>query len=236
MLLGVDTGGTFTDFVLLPDIQGSEPIRTHKVLSTPESPDRAILQGIQEMGLGEAMRAGQVKIIHGSTVATNAVLEGKGARTVFVTNHGFADILALARQTRPRLYALEMPPSPAPVPPELCLETGGRVDAEGETVTPLESGDMQQLARQISRLAPEAVAINFLFSFLDERHETALADFLRNNLDPVPFISRSSQVLPEYKEYERGVATWLNASLGPLVQRYLNRLRRNTAPASVAVM
>ena len=106
MILGVDTGGTFTDFVLFasPSSEGTSKaseLRTHKVLSTPGAPEQAILQGIEEMGLAGDVRNGQVKIVHGSTVATNAALEGKGVKTAFITNTGFADILTIARQTRP---------------------------------------------------------------------------------------------------------------------------------------
>src|SRR5690606_31650111 len=104
-LLGVDTGGTFTDFVLASASDHS--LRTHKVLSTPEVPEQAILQGIAELGLEDAASRGQLRIVHGSTVATNAALEGKGVSTAFVTNRGFADLLSIGRQTRPRLYALE---------------------------------------------------------------------------------------------------------------------------------
>ena len=100
--LGVDTGGTFTDFVLLGD---GEP-RIHKVLSTPAAPEQAILQGIREMGLAEAMAAGELAVVHGTTVATNAALEGKGARTVFVTNSGIEDILRIGRQNRPDLLTV----------------------------------------------------------------------------------------------------------------------------------
>ncbi|MEX2365117.1 MAG: hydantoinase/oxoprolinase N-terminal domain-containing protein, partial [Pseudohongiellaceae bacterium] len=101
MLLGVDTGGTFTDFVLLETGAGGTRLSTHKVLSTPDAPERAILQGIRDMGLDEAVSQGRIRIVHGSTVATNAALEGKGARTAFITNRGFRDLLTLARQPRP---------------------------------------------------------------------------------------------------------------------------------------
>ena len=122
--LGVDTGGTFTDFVLL-DADGT--LRVHKVLSTPDAPERAILQGVAEMGL-----AGQpLHLVHGSTVATNAVLEGKGVKTLYVGNRGFADLLNIGRQQRAALYDLQ-PAATAPVvAPDLCIETGGRLRYEG---------------------------------------------------------------------------------------------------------
>lgn len=228
MLLGVDTGGTFTDFVLLAD----GGIRIHKVLSTPEAPERAILQGIDELQLTDEVRRGKVTIVHGSTVATNAALEGKGVRTVYIANHGLGDVLTIGRQTRDQLYNLT-PDIPAPpVPRELCLETGGRLSASGELLEPLTEADLQQLQQQVAALKPDAVAINLLFSFLDDSQEKRIEKALPDHL----FISRSSFVLPEYKEYERGMATWLNAWLGPLVENYLQRLQQSVAPAPLAVM
>lgn len=233
MILGVDTGGTFTDFALYSH---SAELRTHKVLSTPDSPERAILQGIQEMGLATMVASGKLKIIHGSTVATNAVLEGKGAKTAYITNKGFKDMLSIGRQTRPHLYHLESPPQTSPVPPKLCLEISGRIDASGNILEPLDQIALQELVLQLETLKPEAIAINLLFSFLDESHEETLAQLLQQHLSWQPFISRSTQVLPEYKEYERGIATWLNASLGPLVRDYLLKLKAGTEPSPVSVM
>lgn len=228
ILLGVDTGGTFTDFVVLEQAG----LRLHKVLSTPEAPERAIIAGLEALGLSAAAAAGELMVVHGSTVATNAALEGKGARTVYITNRGFADVLALGRQNRAELYDLCPVAVPRPVPAPLCLETGGRLDAEGAVVEPLTDSDLAQLRHRVEDLAPEAVAINLLFSFVDDRAERAIEAALPEGL----FVSRSSVVLPEYREYERGIATWLNARLGPLVSRYLERLQQALAPAPLAVM
>jgi len=241
MILGVDTGGTFTDFVLLTEQSGKAPdqgdsILTHKVLSTPDAPERAILQGIKEMGLSRDVREGKVKIIHGSTVATNAALEGKGVSTAFVTNTGFRDLLSIGRQTRPSLYHLETPPIAPSVPREYCLEVPGRIDANGDELESLDKHALQQLAETLNTLQPDAVAISLLFSFLDNRHEQAIAEFLEQTLDYAPFITCSSEVLPEYREYERGIATWLNATLGPLVSNYLLRLKASTQPSRLSVM
>ncbi len=224
MFLGVDTGGTFTDFVCYE----AGELRIHKVLSTPEAPERAILAGIGELGLDPR----RLRVVHGSTVATNAVLEGKGARTVFITNRGFADLLTIGRQARRELYQLQPEPLPPPVPPELCLETGGRLDARGRVVEPLGEEELRRLHDQVAGLAPEAVAINLLYSFLDDRFERAIEQAL-----PVgPFVSRSSAVLPLEREYERGITTWLNASVGPKVSGYLRLLADALAPAPLAVM
>ena len=241
MILGVDTGGTFTDFVLFasPSSEGTSKaseLRTHKVLSTPGAPEQAILQGIEEMGLAGDVRNGQVKIVHGSTVATNAALEGKGVKTAFITNTGFADILTIARQTRPHLYRLQSPPIPAPVSRELCLEADGRIGSHGQELEPLNHESLNALLQSLQQQKPDAVAISLLFSFLNPDHEQAVASFLEDKLDYAPFITSSFEVLPEYREYERGIATWLNATLGPLVSEYLLRLKAGTQPSRLSVM
>lgn len=233
MLLGVDTGGTFTDFVLLTQQeQGQQQLRIHKVLSTPAAPEQAILQGINELGIMDDARQGKLTVVHGSTVATNAALEGKGVRTLFVTNRGFKDLLTIGRQTRRELYNLQPDFIEPPVSSELCYETGGRVDASGALIDPLSEEDLSDFKQAIATLKPDAVAINLLFSFLDDQYEKRLADCVPDTV----FCSRSSFVLPEYKEYERGMATWLNAWLGPLVQRYLMNLKQQLSPTPVSVM
>ncbi len=232
MLLGVDTGGTFTDFVLYD----GERLRIHKVLSTPAAPEQAILQGIDDLQLRDKGQIRQgLMVVHGSTVATNAVLEGKGVRTVYITNRGLRDVLSIGRQARRELYNLQPQPLQNPFPRELCLEAGGRLAADGSIVEVLCESDLQRLVEAIASLKPRAVAINFLYSFLDDRHEQALAARLRSDLEDI-FVSCSSQVLPEYKEYERGLATWLNAYVGPLMQGYLQRLQAAIQSASVFVM
>jgi len=224
MLLGVDTGGTFTDFVYI----SAEGIRIHKVLSTPDAPEQAILQGIAELGVDDE----SLRIVHGSTVATNAVLEKKGVRCCFVTNEGLADMLSIGRQARKELYNLNPVPEEPPVPADMCLETAGRVSAQGEVLEPLTEQHIRDLIKQIEQRAPQAVAINLLFSFLNDEAEKRLEAAMPEGL----FVSRSSSVLAEYKEYERGMATWLNAYVGPLVIGYLDRLRKGVKASSVSVM
>lgn len=224
-LIGIDTGGTFTDLVCLDDGR----LLTHKVLSTPQAPEQAILQGIADLDLAERT---DLYIVHGSTVATNAALERKGVRTVFITNHGLGDMLSLGRQTRAALYDLQPASVPPPVPRELCLETGGRLGADGRMVEPLTRADLARLEAEIRALKPDAIAINLLFSFLDDRFEREIEQCL----PPGVFVSRSSAVLPEYREYERGIATWLNAWLGPIVEGYLARMTRGLGNARISVM
>lgn len=224
ILVGIDTGGTFTDFVLL---RGGE-VRVHKVLSTPQAPEQAILQGIGELGL----QPDRLTVVHGSTVATNAVLEGKGARTLYVTNRGLEDLLTIGRQARTDLYDLQPPPRTALAAAGLCLGLGGRLGANGISVETLANEDIDALKEAVDRIDPESVAINLLFSYLDDGVEQALAATLPAGL----FVSCSSEVLPIAGEYDRGVATWLNSRLGPLVGRYVARLVSGLPGARLAVM
>jgi len=228
-VLGVDTGGTFTDFVYYQ--QGRLAI--HKVLSTPHAPEQAILQGIKELGLDQHLD--QLTIVHGSTVATNAVLEKKGVKTVYVSNTGLADVLSIGRQARKELYNLSPRPEAPPVPRSLCFEVNSRVDAHGNILQSLSADELEHLNDFIRQQQVQSVAINLLFSFLDDQDERRIEKSLRAAF-PDLFISRSSEILPEYKEYERGIATWLNAWVGPLVQGYLKRLTQGTRPAPLAVM
>ncbi|MDX1497373.1 MAG: hydantoinase/oxoprolinase N-terminal domain-containing protein [Salinisphaeraceae bacterium] len=223
-VLGVDTGGTFTDFLWFD----GHHLQVHKCLSTPAAPEQAILQGIAAL----APPLTTLKVTHGSTVATNAVLEGKTARTAYISNQGLTDVLSIGRQARRELYNLQPQPQPPPVPAELCWAVGQRTAADGKVLNRLSQQDIEQLLTQIKTHQPEAVAINLLFSFLDDEAERAIEDALPGEL----FISRSSAVLPELREYERGMATWLNAAVGPVVGRYLSRLKNELPVASLAVM
>lgn len=234
IILGVDAGGTFTDFFCVR-IGATTTIQLHKTPSTPAAPELAILNGIRAMGLEARALNGELHIVHGSTVATNAVLEGKLARTAFITNYGFADMLRLARQTRPQLYKLEFAAIAPPVPAELCLETGGRLGADGSELEPLTESEIATLVASVQKLAPRAVAINLLFSFMNDSAERRIEEALRAHL-PELIVSRSSRVLPEYKEYERGIATWLNAALGPIIYGYLTRLREQLGNSSLQIM
>ncbi|GIX22202.1 MAG: N-methylhydantoinase A [Gammaproteobacteria bacterium] len=224
VLLGVDTGGTFTDFVCL---DGGR-LRIHKALSTPAAPEQAVLAGIDEL-LG---REAAMQVVHGSTVATNALLEGKGVPTAYLTSPGMADVLTLGRQARPELYRLWVAPQPPPVPPRWCLEAPARIAADGRVLRAPAPEDLRRLAAALDALPVEAVAINLLFSFRRPELEQRLARALPRRL----FVSCSSDVLAECGEYERGIATWINASLGPRMAAYLERLAGALPRGRVAVM
>ncbi|MDH5395325.1 MAG: hydantoinase/oxoprolinase family protein, partial [Gammaproteobacteria bacterium] len=163
---------------------------------------------------------------------TNAVLEGKGVKTAYITNVGLGDVLTIGRQTRRELYNLQPDKKSPPVAKAYCLETGGRISASAEIIEPLTQAQLDELSEKIKQLAPEAVAINLLFSYLDDAAEKRIAEVMPENI----FVSRSSAVLAEYKEYERGIATWLNSYVGPLVDGYLKRLQAALPKANIAVM
>ncbi|MCK4833146.1 MAG: hydantoinase/oxoprolinase family protein [Gammaproteobacteria bacterium] len=219
IFLGVDTGGTFTDFILFDD--GTKSVRIHKVLSTPKSPEKAILQGIAELGIDSR----SLTMVHGSTVATNAVLEGKGVRTVYITNKGLADVLSIGRQAREALYNLTPIKKPPLIESECCVEVNSRLSAQGGHLQQLDEQGLLELTERLELLAPEAVAINLLFSFFDDSEELKIEQaIIKNERLKNLFVSRSSDVLPEYKEFERGMTTALNAKVGPLMQGYLHRL------------
>ena len=234
IILGVDAGGTFTDFVLI-NIEEGISLRALKILSTPDAPERAILQGIEKLGLESILKTGDLEIIHGSTVATNAVLENKLSKTALVTNRGFKDLLTIGRQTRPALYQLEYEPIKPPVPRSLCFETGGRLGADGSEIEALSQAEVENLVSEVASQEPESVAINLLFSFINPEFEMILERALLERMPSVR-VSRSSTVLPVYKEFERGIATWLNAALEPLISRYLVSLQDSLGNPKLQIM
>lgn len=212
-IIGIDTGGTFTDFVLLRDGH----IETLKVPSTPDDPSRAAEEGARALA-----SPGDV-LAHGTTVGTNALLERKGARTVLVTTAGFEDVLQIGRQARPELYALEPEVAEPLVPADLRLGADERMGAKGEVVRSLTTAEAERIAGAVVAAAPDAVAVSLLFSFLDPAHERMLAEAIRHAL-PECFVSVSSDVLPEFREYERTSTVVANAYIGPVMSNYLGRM------------
>lgn len=227
-LLGVDTGGTFTDFVFY---DGSR-LQVLKLSSTPAAPEQAVLQGKQTFAERQSAPL-SLNMVHGSTVATNALLEGKLARSAYVTNKGLADVLTIGRQARAQLYNLQPTPELPPVPRALCLEVDQRTEADGSEITSLSDAALAALVEQISDLQPEAVAINLLFSFKNSEAEQRIEQALISQFGSQMQVSRSSTVLPEYREYERGIATWLNAALAPRISRYLQPLKNSVAQLAI---
>ena len=228
-LLAVDTGGTFTDLVLLED----GIIRTLKVPSTPHDPSQAVLDGIREI-LGESP---DFVLLHGSTVATNALLERRGARVALITNEGFEDVIEIGRQDRPQLYALVGHRPPPLVHRDDRLGVPGRIGPQGEEITPLDPSRLAGLADEIVERGAESVAISFLHSYANPDHERAVASALVEGLGEatVP-ISVSSELVPEFREYERTSTTVLNAYVAPIMDRYLGRLATDAGARRVTIM
>ena len=222
MFLGVDSGGTFTDFVCF----GDGELRFHKVLSTPDDPSRAIFQGIRDLGLEST----SIHLVHGSTVATNAILERKGVKTLFVTQKGMEDMISIGRQTRRELFELCPKQKESWVERADCFGISGRMNADGKEVESVSAEELAQLAAMSE--AYDAVAVCLLFSFLNEKHEQELGQAIPERL----FISLSHKVVAEYREYERASTTFLNAYVGPLVQTYLRRLEKELCSEQLYVM
>ena len=212
---GIDVGGTFTDFATLVDGR----LTVHKLPSTPADSSRSMLQGIAELGVKDS------SFVHGSTVATNALLERKGCRTALVTTQGFEDVLEIGRQNRSELYDLMFERPAVLVPKELRFGVKERVDYKGALLASPSREELENVATAIDEARVEAVAVSLLFSFLNPLHEEMLQEVL-GRLEDKPFLSVSSQVLPEFREYERTSTIVVNAYVGPLMGRYLDNLEK----------
>jgi len=230
--IGIDVGGTFTDFLVM-DAAGAN--RIHKVLSTPDDPSIAVIDGLselaQEQGQGLADFLGRVAIIvHGTTVTTNAVLTGKTARTGLITTRGFRDALQMRRGIREKLYDNKYCATAPLVPRTLRLPATERVNADGEVVVELDLADIDAAAAVLRAAKVEAVAVCFMHSYANAANEEKAAFRLRELLGDV-FLSISSRVLPQVRFYERVSTTVLNAAVGPVLGRYLDNLLKKMAAA-----
>jgi len=219
-ILGVDVGGTFTDFLLWED----GALRIYKRPSTPADPSDGVIAGLAEMS------ARPHDLIHGSTVATNALLERRGVRTGLITTRGFRDVLVIGRQARPKIYDLH-PTRPEPlVPDDLRLEVDERVDSDGVVLQNPAAEEIEAVLNTLQERGAESLAVSLLFSFLRPEHERLIAERARaRGLN----VSASCEVLPEYREYERTNTTVVNAYVSPLVGRYLGRLEQRARDAGV---
>ena len=217
-VVGIDVGGTFTDIAVLEDGK----LTVHKLPSTPQNPSLGIIQGVDEVGV----QTGKADFVHGSTVATNALLERKGARTALVTTMGFEDVLEIGRQSRAELYNLEQDRTPTLAPWELRFGLPERIDYTGSILEDLQPDAIEGLIALIGESGADAVAVSFLFSFLNPVHEDMVNAALQK-LDPRPFISLSSQVLPEFREFERTSTVVVNAYVGQVMSRYLGELEQS---------
>ncbi len=222
MRLGADVGGTFTDVVLLDD-QGN--IWTHKVPSTPPDFEQAVLQASAGLLQRAAVDGSAVcEVAHGTTVATNAVLEHQGARTALITTRGFRDVLELRRIRAPQIYDLFFDKPEILVERSLRFEVDERISAAGEVLVPLDEEQLRHLAGRLEEERVESVAVCFLHAYAFPRHELAVGEFLRGRMPHLP-VSLSCEVLPERREYERTATTVVNAYVRPIMRGYLRAMR-----------
>ncbi|MGQ0813185.1 MAG: hydantoinase/oxoprolinase family protein [Gemmatimonadota bacterium] len=218
-IAGIDTGGTFTDIVYLRDGK----LHVLKVPSTPDDPARAVIDALKGLDTQE--------LTHGSTVATNAVLERRGARVALITNRGFEDVIEIGRQNRPQLYALAGTRAAPLVERDMRFGIVGRLDHTGSEIEGVAEADIVALKEQLG--AADAIAVCLLHSYANAAHEQRVSEWLRSLDKP---LSISSEILPEYREYERTATTVVNAYVAPLMRGYLGRLESESGVARVRIM
>ena len=212
IIVGVDTGGTFTDFIYRKDKKWG----VLKLPSTPENPAKAVIEGLQKIAENEVKH-----VVHGTTVATNAILEKKGAKTAFITNEGFEDIIYIGRQNRKELYNLSYRRKPPLVPEELRFGVKCRVNSKGEILEELDIKQVKDVIKKLKSQNVEAVAVSFLFSFLNDEHEKIVEKLLKKEGF---YVSPSYRVIPEFREYERASTVVVNAYVMPKMEKYISFL------------
>ncbi len=223
--IGVDTGGTFTDFVIFEDGR----ISTKKIPSTPRNPSLAILEGVEEF----LERNVLLVIIHGTTVATNTLLERKGARIALISTRGFEDILFIGRQIRRNLYSLKGERRNFIVDPRFCFGLDERINSDGLVEKPLSAQNVKSVLRKIKASGVEAAAVCLINSYANPAHENAVFQKLQKLKT---LASVSCHILPEYREYERASTTAVNAYLMPILHRYLGHLENKLKRADLKIM
>ena len=236
--LGIDIGGTFTDATLIDESTGE--IRVGKVPSTPEDPSIGFMAATDRMLREASVSPDEVEyVVHGTTVATNAIIEKKVAPTGFITTNGFRDLLEIQRQIRPTLYDLHFEKPRPLVPRYLCFGIPERLDAQGDVLTPLDENTLVDAVQQLKRENVAAVAVCFLHSYINPNHEKRAGEILRE-VFPDAIVSLSSDVAPEFREYFRASTTVINACIRPIVAHYLrrieDRLRKKGIAAALLVM
>ncbi|HVH81531.1 MAG TPA: hydantoinase/oxoprolinase family protein, partial [Stellaceae bacterium] len=235
-LIGVDVGGTFTDIVLADTESGRTLI--HKVPTTPDDPARGVIAGIVELCEREAIsRAAIDHVLHGTTIGTNAVLEHKGAVTGMITTAGYRDITHIGRHQRPQHYSIrqEVPWQNRPLAKRRHRLTVAEriVPPKGDVLVPLDEAAVREAARALRDAGVEAIAVCFLFSYLNPAHETRAAEIVREEW-PEAFVCTSSGVSPQFREFERFTTALLNAFVGPRLKTYVQRLDHGLGEAGLS--
>src|SRR5918999_2168829 len=225
--LGVDVGGTFTDLIYVDDESGT--VLVHKLPTTPEDPSQGTVEGIRQLTADAGVSPAALdQVFHGTTIATNIVIEHNGARVGMITTEGYRDILHIARHKKPLNFSnyQDLPWQRYPlVRRRYRLTVPERILKDGSVLVPLDEDRARERVRQLKDAGVEAVSVCFLFSFLNPAHEQRVAEIVREEF-PEAFLSVSSEVLPQYREYERFSTVCLNAYIGPKVSRYVQRLEQ----------
>ena len=233
MRIGFDVGGTFTDFTLHDTDAGA--LHHFKLPTTPADPSEAIAAGVTALLRRHGFEADALRFIgHGTTIATNMVIERRGVPTGLITTQGFRDVLEIGRQVRPHLYDYTVRTPEPLIPRERRLEVPERIDATGAILRPLDEAAVAAAAETLASQNVQAVAICFLHAYLNDAHERRAAEIVRARL-PEAFVCTSSEVLPEFREYERFSTAAINATIGPRMERYLDRLLGRLAGLGAAV-
>jgi N-methylhydantoinase A len=220
LLIGIDVGGTFTDAIVF-DSSNGKLLAAFKVPSSTGEPGKAVLDAIEK--IAQSVTVKDAVVCHGTTVGTNTLIERRGSRTALLSTAGFSDVIALRRQDRPILYSFDVRISEPLAPEELRFDVPERIAADGSVVRTIDTSGVVQKLRGAG---VEAIAISFLHSYVDDTHERALAAEIEEGL-PGIFVTLSSDVCPEFREYERSSTTLVNAYLGPTVSQYVSQLDRD---------
>ena len=223
MRIGIDTGGTFTDFIILRD---DGAIESFKLRSNPASPATVILDGLRRIAAPAT-----TEVVHGSTVATNALLERKGARSAFITTEGFADLVYIGRQNRAQLYNLTPPLKRPLVPRSLCFTVGERTYFDGVVAKAPSRAELAKLKKKLRRAGVKSIAICFLHAYENPQNEQSAARMLAGE----HYLCCSHEISPEFREYERASTTLMNAYVGPLMGAYLADLERRS-PHRISIL
>ena len=230
--LGVDIGGTFTDAILLNETTGE--VHTGKVPSTPSDPSVGFLNVVDRMLVDASVEPEQVRyVVHGTTVATNAIIEGNLAKTAFITTEGFRDLLEIQTGIRPVLYDLQFEKIKPLVPRHLSFGVPERLDFRGDVLVPLDEEAVRRVSKQLANEGVESIAVCLLHSYINPEHEQRIGNILKDAL-PSTLYSLSSDVAPEFREYFRASTTVINAAIRPVVSKYLSNIQSRVRGSGVS--
>lgn len=220
--LGIDIGGTFTDFMLFNP--STKKMRFMKILTTPEDYSKGVMEGIHKITDSEGVVTSNIKsVIHGNTIGINTVIERKGAKTGLITTSGFEDVLLIGRQTRPRIYDWRIGRPTPLVPGYLRKGLHERINYHGEVITPLNSEKVLDIIKHFQKNHVESIAVCLLHSYANSKHESTIKKIIDREV-PDAYVSISSELLPEFREFERMSTTVINSYIGPVISKYLDSM------------